>query len=298
MRNILILIIAILTPLAGFSQELKCAVSVNASQIQTSDAGIFKDMENAIEQFMNGRRWTNDTYKNHEKIICNFLITITKMPDIGSFTASVQVQSARPIFNSNYSSLLFNFADREWEFEYIESMPLEFNDNTFTNNLTSMLAFYAYLIVGLDYDSFSELGGTPYFQRALTVVNNAQQSNLPGWQALGSNRNRYWIIENLNNPQMVDLRKAIYHYHRNGLDLFDTDPDKSREVILNGLKDIKKVRDVNPNAILVVSFFDAKGKELANIFSDGNIQIRRQAYDIITAIDPSNRTTYEKMLQN
>jgi hypothetical protein len=297
MRNIFILI-AILTPLAGFSQELKCAVSVNASQIQTSDVGVFKDLENAIEQFMNGRRWTNDSYKNHEKIICNFLITITKMPAIGSFSASVQVQSARPVFNSSYNSLLFNFADREWEFEYIESMPLEYNDNTFTNNLTSMLAFYAYLIVGLDYDSFSELGGTPYFQRALTVVNNAQQSNLPGWQALGSNRNRYWIIENLNNPQMVDLRKAIYHYHRNGLDLFDTDPDKSREVILNGLKDIKKVRDVNPNAILVVSFFDAKGKELANIFSDGNIQIRRQAYDIITAIDPSNRTTYEKMMQN
>jgi hypothetical protein len=177
-------------------------------------------------------------------------------------------------------------------------MPLEYNDNTFTNNLTSMLAFYAYLIVGLDYDSFSELGGTPYFQRALSVVNNAQQSNLPGWQAIGSNRNRYWIIENLNNPQMVDLRKAIYHYHRRGLDTFETNPDESRQVILNGLKDIKKVRDVNPNAILVVSFFDAKGKELANIFSDGNIQVRRQAYDIITAIDPSNRSNYEKMLQN
>ncbi|MGC1241057.1 MAG: DUF4835 family protein [Chryseosolibacter sp.] len=298
MRNFLFIFIAILFSLTGFSQELKSAVSINASQIQTSDAGVFKDMEKAVEQFLNGRKWTNDTYKNHEKIICNFLITITKMPAIGSFSASVQVQSARPVFNSNYNSLLFNFADREWEFEYIESMPLEYNDNTFTSNLTSMLAFYAYLIIGLDYDSFSELGGTPYFQRALTVVNNAQQSNLPGWQALGSNRNRYWIIENLNNPQMVDLRKALYHYHRNGLDIFDTDPDKSREVILNGLKDIKKVRDVNPNAILVVSFFDAKGKELANIFSDGNIQIRRQAYDIITAIDPSNRNAYEKMLQN
>jgi hypothetical protein len=208
------------------------------------------------------------------------------------------VQSARPVYNSSYNSLLFNFADREWEFEYIESMPLEYNDNTFTNNLTSMLAFYAYLIIGLDYDSFSELGGSPYFQRALSVVNNAQQSNLPGWQAIGSNRNRYWIVENLNNPQMVDLRKAIYHYHRHGLDTFEANPDESRQVILNGLKDIKKVRDVNPNAILVVSFFDAKGKELANIFSDGNIQIRRQAYDIITAIDPSNRSNYEKIIQN
>jgi hypothetical protein len=297
MRKFIFIFITLL-PLPAFAQELKCSVSINASQIQTSDAGIFKDMENAIEQFMNGRKWTNDTYKNHEKIVCNFLITISKMPAIGSFSASVQVQSARPVFNSNYTSLLFNFADREWEFEYIESMPLEYNDNTFTNNLTSMLAFYAYLLIGLDYDSFSELGGTPYFQRALAVVNNAQQSNLPGWQAMGSNRNRYWIIENLNNPQMVDLRKAIYNYHRRGLDAFEENPDESRQIILNGLKDIKKVRDVNPTSILVVSFFDAKGKELANIFSDGNIQVRRQAYDIITAIDPSNRSNYDKMLQN
>lgn len=297
MRNILFILIASL-PFTGFTQELKCAVTINASQIQTSDAGIFKDLENAIEQFMNGRKWTSDTYKNHEKINCNFLITISKMPSIGSFSASVQVQSARPVFNSNYSSLLFNFADREWEFEYIESLPLEYNDNTFSSNLTSMLALYAYLIIGQDYDSFSELAGSPYYQRAQSVVNNAQQSNLPGWQAIGSNRSRYWIVENLNNPQMVDLRKAIYTYHRQGLDTFEANPDQSREVILNGLKDIKKVRDVNPNAILVVSFFDAKGKEIANIFSDGNIQVRRQAYDIITAIDPSNRSNYEKIIQN
>jgi hypothetical protein len=297
MRKVIVILIAVIPFLAN-AQELKCSVSINASQIQTSDAGVFKDMKNAIEQFMNGRKWTNDIYKSHEKIICNFLITITKMPSVGSFNASVQVQSARPIFNSNYTSLLFNFADREWEFEYIESMPLEYNDNTFTSNLTSMLAFYAYIIIGLDYDSFSELGGTPYFQKALAVVNNAQQSGLAGWQALGSNRNRYWIIENLNNPQMTDLRKAIYQYHRLGLDVFQSNPDQSRQVILNGLKEIKKVRDVNPNAILLVSFFDAKGKELANIFSDGDIQVRRQAFDIITAIDPSNRSNYEKILQN
>lgn len=297
MRKVIVILIAVIPFLAN-AQELKCSVSINASQIQTSDAGVFKDMKNAIEQFMNGRKWTNDIFKSHEKIVCNFLITITKMPSVGNFNASVQVQSARPVFNSNYTSLLFNFADREWEFEYIESMPLEYNDNTFTSNLTSMLAFYAYVIIGLDYDSFSELGGTPYFQKALAVVNNAQQSGLAGWQALGSNRNRYWIIENLNNPQMTDLRKAIYQYHRLGLDVFQSNPDQSRQVILNGLKEIKKVRDVNPNAILLVSFFDAKGKELANIFSDGDIQVRRQAFDIITAIDPSNRSNYEKILQN
>jgi hypothetical protein len=294
----ILFLVALVLPFAGTAQELKCSVSINANQIPTSDRGIFKDMDNAIEQFMNGRKWTNDIYKTHEKINCNLLITITKMPSIGNFTASVQVQSARPVYNSNYESLMFNFADRDWEFEYIESMPLEYNDNTFMNNLTSMLAMYAYLIIGLDNDSFSELGGTPYYQKALVVVNNAQQSNRPGWQSIGSNRSRYWLVENLNNPQMTDLRKALYSYHRLGLDMFDQNPEQSRATILKGLKDIKKIRDVNPTAIMVVSFFDAKGKELANIFSDGNIQVRREAYDIITAIDPSNRSSYEKILQN
>lgn len=280
------------------AQELRCTVTINATQVQTSDQGIFKEMKTSIEQFMNTRKWTTDTYKQHEKINCNILITITKMPAIGSFEASVQVQSARPVFNTNYPTLLFNFADRDWEFEYIESMQLEYNDNSYMNNLTSMLAMYAYVILGLDYDSFSDLGGTQYFQRALNVVQNAQQAARPGWQSLGSNRSRYWLVENLNNPQLVDLRKAIYSYHRLALDTFDKDPEKSRATILKGLKDIKKLRDINPNAILIISFFDAKGKELANIFSDGNIQVRREAYDIITAIDPSNRTTYEKIIQN
>jgi hypothetical protein len=296
-RKILLFAFILLSYL-GYGQELNCTVTINSTQIQTSDRGIFRDMKTAIEQFMNARKWTNDSYKNYEKINCNMLITITKMPSIGSFTASVQVRSARPVYNTNYSSLVFNFADRDWEYEYIESLPLEYNDNTFSTNLTSMLAVYAYLIIGVDYDTFSELGGTPYYQRALQVVNNAQQSNRPGWQSLGSNRNRYWIVENFNNPQMADLRKAIYSYHRLGLDTFDKDPDKSREIILKGLRDVKKVRDINPTSILVVSFFDAKGKELGNIFSSGNIQIRREVYDIITSIDPSNRSSYEKIIQN
>jgi hypothetical protein len=294
----IILILFVLASTSCFSQELNCTVTINATQIPTSDRGIFRDMKIAIEQFMNTRKWTNDTYKVYEKINCKILLTITKMPAIGSFQATVQVQSARPVYNSNYSSLVFNFADREWEFEYIESLPMEFNDNTYINNLTSMLAVYAYLIIGVDYDTFSELGGTPYFQKALAVVNNAQQSNRPGWQAQASNRSRYWIVENFNNAQMVDLRKALYSYHRLALDTFDKDPEKSRTLILKGLKDIKKIRDINPLSVLVVSFFDAKGKELANLFSSGNIQIRREAYDVITAIDPSNRSSYEKMIQN
>lgn len=280
------------------AQELNCVVTINSTQIQTSDRGIFDDMKVAIEQFLNGRKWTPDAFKNYEKINCSLLITITKMPAIGNFSASVQIQSARPVFNTNYSSLVLNFADRDWEFEYIESLPLEYSDNVFTSNLTSMLAFYAYVIMGFDYDTFSELGGTPYFQKALNVVNNAQQSLRPGWQQLGSNRNRYWLIENIINPQMQELRKAMYTYHRRGLDTFDKDPDGSRRIILAGLKEIKKVRDINPNAVLIIGFLDAKSKELANIFSEGNIQVRREAYDVITTIDPTNNSLYGKIIQN
>lgn len=297
-QKLVLLLSLVIISLISQAQELNCIVTINATQVQTSDRGIFEDMKVAIEQFMNGRKWTNDPYKNHEKINCSLLITITKMPSIGSFSATVQVQSARPVFNSNYSTLLLNFADRDWEFEYIESLPLEFNDNTYTANLTSMLAFYAYIIIGMDYDSFGDLGGTPYFQRALMVVNNAQQASRPGWQQLGSNRNRYWLIENINNPQFQDIRKALYTYHRLGLDTFSKDPDQARIAILNCLKDVKKARDINPNAIIIISFMDAKSKELANVFSEGNIQVRREAYDVITSIDPTNNASYGKILQN
>src|SRR5688572_3396930 len=296
MRSVATIIFTLLS-FCSFAQELNSIVTINVGpKIQTTDRAVFRDMKNALQQFLNTRKWTNDAFQPHEKINCSLLININEMPSIGIFSASVQVQSARPIYNSNYTSLLLNFADRDWEFEYIESQPLEYNDNTYTNNLTSMLAFYAYLIVGMDYDSFSELGGTPYFQKALTVVNNAQSSNRPGWQALGGNRNRYSLIENLINPQMGDVRRSLYSYHRLGLDTFEKTPDQSREIILRGLKDVKKARDINPNAILVITFFDAKSKELADMFSDGVLPVRKEAYDLIVSMDPSNRSTYEKII--
>jgi hypothetical protein len=296
MRSLLLVLVLCIS-VVSYGQELLCTVTINSSQVQTTDRNVFKDMKNGIEQFMNGRKWSSESFKNYEKINCNILITITKMPSIGSFEASVQIRSARPVFGTNYSSLLLNFADRDWEFEYIESQPLEYNDNNYTTNLTSMLAYYAYVIIGLDFDSFSELGGTPYFQKALAVVNNAQQGNRTGWQPLGSNRNRYSLLSDINNPQMADVRKAIYSYHRLAMDTYEKSPDQSRDTILKGLKDIKKVRDINPSSILVISFFDAKAKELVNIFSSGNIQVRRQAYDLVSAMDPSNRL-YDKMIQN
>lgn len=299
MRNVLIPVIILLCCRFAHAQELNCVVTINVGpKVQTTDRAVFTDMKNAFQQFFNTRKWTNDTYLPHEKINCSILININEMPAIGIFSASAQIQSARPVYNTNYTSLTFNFADRDWEFDYLESQPLEFNDNTYTSNITSMLAFYAYIILGMDYDTYSEMGGTPYFQRALQVVNNAQSSNRPGWQSVGSNRNRYWLVENLINSQFADIRKSSYNYHRLALDTFEKNPDQSREIILSGLKDIKKARDINPNAILVISFFDTKAKELANVFSDGLLPIRKEAYDLITTMDPTNRINYEKIIKN
>ncbi len=296
MRSYLTLLLLSI-PLLSFSQELNFKVIVNADQIQTTDRAIFRDMERAFANFLNTRKWSNDAYKNYEKISGTLFLNITKMPSIGNFTANAVITSARPVYNTNYESVLLNFADREWEFEYIESLPLEYNDNSYISNLTSMLAFYAYIVLGMDYDSFSELGGTPFFQRALTVVNNAQSSNRPGWQALGSNRNRYALIENLNNPQMTELRKNTYRYHRQALDTFDKTPDESRKIVLDVIKNVKNVWSIFPNSILVISFFDTKSTEIVNIFSDGSISVRREAYDILNTIDPK-RNIYQKIISN
>src|SRR5436190_10457981 len=221
MRRLIVTVFLATLACVAISQELNCKVTINADQIATSDRGVFKDMERSIANFMNTRKWTNEVYKNYEKINCAIFINISVMPAIGAFKASAQITVARPVYNTNYETVLLNFADREWEFEYIESQPMEYNDNSYINNLTSMLAYYAYIIIGMDSDSFTERGGDPYFQRALMVVTNAQSSNRPGWQSIGANRNRYNLIENINNPQMVELRKNTYKYHRLGLDKFD-----------------------------------------------------------------------------
>jgi len=281
-----------------YGQELNCQVTVNADRVQTTERNIFRDMEISFQQFMNNNKWTNDVFQSHEKIDCNLNITIESMPSIGSFNATVQVQAARPVFDTNYETLLLNFADREWQFEYVESMPLEYYANTFNNNLVSMLSFYAYIILGLDYDSYGLLAGEPYYTVAQDIVTLAQSSNRVGWQAFDSNRNRYWLVENLKNQQMEGIRQGLYYYHRMGLDRFITSPDEARNEILNVLKELQKVKDIKPNAIIVISFFDAKTDEIIRIFSEGNIQVRRQAYNILTEIDPTKTEKYQMIIQN
>jgi hypothetical protein len=292
------ILLGILQPVSA--QELNANVVVNFQNIQTTETRIFTDMETSFEQFLNNRKWTDDAFAPEERVNCNFVINIEDMPSMGNFQATVQIQSSRPVYGTNYESLMFNFADRDWQFQYVESQPLEFNPSTFNNNITSLLAFYAYIILGLDYDSFSELGGQPYFEQAQLVVSNAQQQGGAGWDQFGSSRrrNRYWLAENFINPQMTPVREGIYSYHRLGLDTFLENEEESRQNMLSALKEIQEVSKVFPQSILLITFFDAKNDEIISTYSKGGMQIRREAYNALVEINPTKIEEYGVIINN
>jgi len=280
------------------AQELNCVVKVNDQRAQTSDRAVFRDMEVSFARFLNNRKWTNADYTSDERIQCNLSIIIEEMPAVGVFKATVQVQSVRPVYNTNYSSLMLNFADRDWNFQYIESTPLDFGDNVFISNLTSMLAYYAYVIIGIDNDSFAEFGGEEQFKKVLDIVNLAQQTDNSGWKAFQNNRNRYWLSENLTNQDLRPIRKGLYTYHRLALDTFEKNPDEARAQIVNVLKDIQASDKRLPNTILKIAFFDAKKNELVRIFEKGNPATRREAYNLLVALNPTNTENYKSIIGN
>lgn len=284
-----------------FAQELKCTVQINAQKLQTTEARVFKTLESHAFEFMNNRKWTDDVFLNEEKIECSVFINITEELGTDKFRAQVSIQSSRPAFNSAYNTVLLNFADKDWVFNYVEYQPLDFNENAYISNLTSMLAFYAYIIIGLDYDSYSLKGGTPYFVKAQSVVNNVP-SNLssedaPGWKPFDSNRNRYWLVENLLSSKYEPIREAYYQYHIQGLDVMSEDIKSGRQVILNTLKNVEKVASDYPNSMLLKVFFDAKSEELISIFSDASPTEKSTAVQLLYKSDPGNSSKYAKIMK-
>ncbi|MFT6867059.1 MAG: hypothetical protein ACJA08_001898 [Cyclobacteriaceae bacterium] len=281
------------------AQELNCRVIINAQQIQTQERRIFDEMETSFTQFINDRKWTDDDFKLEERINCNIILTLDPnetQPGSGRFGASVQILASRPVYGTDYQTVIFNFADRDWLFEYQLSQPLQFNIQSFTNNITSLLAYYVYTIIGIDYDTFSELGGTRYFQTANQIVSNAQSSNYVGWTQFNSVRNRYWLNENLINTSFEPLRRALYNYHIEGLDIFENKPEEARANVLKGLTKIQTTNKSRPRSILTISFLDAKSEEIAQIFSKANPAEKKQAYDILRNIDPARTEVFKKIL--
>ncbi len=286
------------------AQELKCNLAFDASQISQSgnEASTLKDfftqMQANFQQFISSRRWTEKNFKSNEKININILFTIREVPAQGKYKGNIQVQTYRPIFGSSYESIMINFIDKDLDFDYLPGQPLDYNDNSYISNITSILAFYSYLALAMDFDSFSPNGGTKYIEKILNTVNNAQSSPYQGWSAQASNQNsRYWLLENLNSQQFQAMRDANYEYHRQGLDSMQVNPVRARLHILNALKKIKSVNDVRPAQVLIRTFFNTKDDEIVNIFSQAEEAEKKQVYEIVTTIDPTNTEKYSKILQ-
>lgn len=277
------------------SQELNCQVQVNASQIQGSVIQVYESMESDIRDFVNNQRWTNDDYKQDERIKCNMLITINSTDGNGRFEANLQVSSSRPVFNSDYESPILNINDQNFSFQYLENTPIIFSPDQFRSNLSSVIAYYAYLILAYDYDTFSLKGGDNYFDMAQQIVNNAQGVAYSGWRALDSDKNRYWIINNILAGYFIPMREAYYKYHRLGLDKMYDNVISGRGEITNSLELIEKVHQSSPLAYATQVFFQAKANELVNIYSAASPQEKTSAYNILQKVDPGNVSKYNAL---
>ena len=280
-----------------FSQELNAKVVVNTEKLQSTEKLFFNEMQSNIEQFLNNQIWTKDNVGSEEKINCNFIVNIINEPSSNQFEATVQIVSSRPIYNSSYETILLNHGDREWIFEYYPSQNIEYIENAFNDNLTSLLSFYSYLIIGIDYDSFEEKGGEDSFNSAWKILNNSQNSGYKGWDQFGSRKNRYWICENFLNPEFEKVRTTIYKYHRNGMDRFYNNPEESRKTIIEGINNLNEINKKNFNSAILTLFMDAKATELTKIFRGGNLNEKRNAFNLLSEISPSNINLFNKILE-
>ena len=279
------------------AQELNCTVTINSDQVQGTNKSVFNTLQKSMSEFINNRKWTELTYANTERIECTMNIIVKKV-DGDVFTAEIQIQSRRPIYNSNYNSPLFNFKDNDYTFNYKEFDQLEINANTITSNLTAVLAYYSYLIIGYDMDSYSRLGGTPLFQSAESIVNAAQGSDLgKGWKAFETNKNRYALINNLLDEAFKKYRNFFYEYHRLGLDEMTTNATNARGRIVEGLPLLREANRARPSAIVISSFLDAKNDELINIFSKATSKEKTDAVQVLSDINPTQTSRYEQILK-
>lgn len=280
------------------AQELRCNISISYSKIQGANKTVFETMQSDLYEFMNNRKWTDQKYSMDERIECSFFITLDEQISSDEFRGSIQVQARRPVFNSSYETVLLNIKDKDFHAKYIEYQTLEFNENSNKDNLTNILAYYAYIVLGMDYDSFTPEGGTEFFQKALAIVNNSQNATQKGWKSYESERNRYWLVENILNKAYSGFRSCIYQYHRQGLDLMADKPEEGRTTIAESLKSIQKVFRNRPSLYILQVFFDAKSDEMVNIFSKSFPDERNRVSVILNECDPSNGSKYEKILKS
>ncbi len=279
-------------------QEFNFSVQLNSQKAQSTDPKVFESLEIALKEFLNTQKWTNDEFEVEERIECNLILSIEEEISETSFRADLTIQATRPIFNSDEQTTLFTYVDKSVTFSYEAYQPLEFSENVFNSNLTSVLAFYAYVILGLDYDSFSLLGGEKHLQKAQDILNNIPPSAAnahKGWRSLDGNRNRYWIIESILSPRTRAWREAMYSFHRLALDVMADDIDKGRAVMSQALKQVEKASTSYPNAMIIQLFALAKGDQIVEIYKGGTRREQNDVIRIMSKIDAANASKYRKI---
>lgn len=277
------------------AQELKATVTINYDRVTNVNTQIFKTLQTQITEFLNNTKFTNQVYEQNEKIDCSFFLNISSF-DSNNFGATLQLQSSRPIFNSSYTSPIANFNDNDVNFRYIEYENFIYDPNSYTSNLISILAFYANVIIGLDKDSFEEMGGSKQLEVASNIMNLAQSSGYPGWsQSDAKYNNRYYIISDLLSSTYSPYRKALYEYHLKGLDLMADDQKAAKEQVIEAIKTISQINKVRPNALLTRTFFDAKSDEIVSIFTGGPNVASSELIEVLNKISPLNSSKWNKI---
>ena len=290
----------VLSTMYSCAQELKCQVTVSAQKVTGVDPSVFKTMENAINEFMNTRAFTQDVFSPEEKIECTMFILIDNSSAQDVYNASITIQSSRPVFNSSYNSPMFNFIDKDCILTYAQNQSLDFGTTQYNSNLTSILGFYAYLLIGMDYESFGKGGGAKYFGLAEQVMTNVP-TNAPdakGWRPMDGTRNRYWLINNMQAGKYEVFKQVLWDYHYAGMDNFYDKPALARQNIMNALDKLDKIAKDNPNAILLSAFFQAKSDEVVGVFSGAEMGDKAKALTLLKRIDPSNSNKYDKLVKN
>ena len=300
MKTKLITIMACLATFvqATMAQELMAKVTINHNQIQGTDASVFENLQQTLEQFINDRQWTNLQFQKNERIVCNFNITVTKYDAASNlFTCTALIQANRPVFNSSYTTTLYNNKDGDFNFEFAQFDQLNFNEEQIDNQLTALIAYYAYLIIGLDLDSFSPMGGEDILQRCLNLVNNAQNQNFTGWKAFDNDRNRFAFINDYMEGAMKPFRQLQYDYYRSGLDEMATNAERGRTNITTTIENnLKKVHEDKPLSLLPQIWTDYKKDELSNIYKGKGTQKEKQSvYEILFAINASQSNAWDKI---
>ena len=277
------------------AQELEAKVVVNHSKIQGTNTSVFTTLQEAVTEFLNTRKWSNSQYTARERIACSFNLIVNEYSDDGRFGCSLMVQANRPVYNASYNTTVLNFNDNAVDFNYIEHDKLEFSDDMIDNNLTAVLAYYAYLIIGLDMDTFAPKGGTDILHKAENVVNNAQMLNEDGWKAFGDSKNRHAIINDYMNGGMEPYRQLLYDYHRKGLDEMAQNAERGRSNITTSLAQLEKCKQDKPMSVLPQLFTEIKKDELLNIYSKGTSKEKEEVCRILSLVNPSLTSDWEKM---